>query len=82
MHKAIKYTVIGVSLIVAGLTLNHLAMWAYEQSIPSYPGVYPNPGGPLVGGTLYLALIPIGLIFLAYSGYLMFGEYRMGIIKK
>ena len=69
-------------MVVAGLVLNHLAMWIYEQYIlSSYPGEYPPPIAPL-GGTLFLALIPIGLIFLAYSVYLMFSEYRVGIVKK
>ena len=80
MNKAIKYAVIGISLIVAGLVLNQLAMWIYEQSIlSSYPGEYPPPIAPLAG-TLFLALIPIGLIFFVYSVYLMFREYRVEIV--
>ena len=78
LNKATKYAVIGVALIVAGLVLNHLAIWIYEQSLLSYQGEYPPPRAPLAG-TLFLALIPLGLIFLAYSVYLMFREYRVEI---
>ena len=78
MKNAIKYALIGVSLIVAGLVLNYLVMWIYEQSIQSYPGDYPPPRA-IMAGTMFLALIPLGIIFLAYSLYLMFREYRVEI---
>ncbi len=81
MNNAVKYAVIGVSLIVAGLILNFLALWNYELLILSDPSDPPHPW-PVMVGTSFLALIPLGLIFLAYSAYLMYRNYRLAIIKK
>ena len=78
MNNAIKYAVGGVSLIVAGLVLNFLAIWNYEQLILSDPSDPPHPW-PVMVGTSFLVLIPLGLIFLAYSVYLTFREYRVEI---
>ena len=81
MNKAIKYAVIGVALIVAGLFLNYLAIWNYELLILSDPSDPPHPW-PVMVGTSFLALIPLGIIFLAYSMHLMFRENRLAMIKK
>ena len=76
MKIAIKFAVIGVSFIVAGLVLNYLAIWNYEQSILLDPSDPPHPW-PVMAGSVYLALIPLGLVFLAYSMFLMFRESRL-----
>lgn len=78
MKIAIKFAVIGVSFIVAGLVLNHLAIWNYEQLILLDPSDPPHPW-PVMAGSVFLTLIPLGLIFLAYSAFLMFREYRIEI---
>ena len=78
MNKAIKYTVIGVSFIVAGLVLNYLAIWIYEQSILLDTSDPPHPWTVMVG-SVYLSLIPLGLIFVVYSAFLMFRVHQVEV---
>ncbi len=69
---------LGVALIVTGLLLNELAIWMYWQAALSYQGAYPPPIAP-IAGTAFLLMIPVGLVSLGYSAYLVHREYRVEI---
>lgn len=80
MNQATKYAVTGVVLIALGLFLNELMIWLYWQTALSISGEYPPPLAP-IAGTIFILLVPVGLIFLGYSAYLTLRDYRVEIRK-
>ncbi|MCK5239528.1 MAG: hypothetical protein KAR33_08280 [Candidatus Thorarchaeota archaeon] len=63
-----------------GLLLNELVIWMYWQTALSYAGEYPPPLAP-IAGTVFLLMIPAGLVSLGCSTYFLFREYRLEIRK-
>ncbi len=77
MNRAVKYGVSGVLSIIAGIALNELAIWLYYQmALASYSGTHPPPLAIIVG-TGFLILVPVGVLLMVYSGYILFSEYEI-----
>jgi hypothetical protein len=80
MNRAAKYGISGIISIVSGFVLNELAKWVYYQAIlASYSGTVPPPICP-IAFTGFIALVPLGVVLLMYSGYIIYSEYE--IVKK
>lgn len=80
MNQATKFALVGIVLIALGLFLNELVIWLYWQTALSIPGDYPPPLAP-IAGSIFLLLVPAGLISLGCSAYLTFRDYRIEIRK-
>ncbi|TFG08261.1 hypothetical protein EU538_07435 [Candidatus Thorarchaeota archaeon] len=73
LKRSSKYLIAGVILIILGVVLNQLAIWVYNWSFMPEPGEIPPPVA-VIAGTIFLALIPIGLILVLYGLYLRWME--------
>ena len=73
MTRSTKIGVAGFILVLAGLILNDLAIRIYYwQILLEYADTpYPPPIAPLAG-TVFLMLIPLGLILIGYSLYMKY----------
>ena len=72
---------VGVALIISGFVLDEFAKWYYYQSIITQYGDHPPPIAP-IAFTGFFFWVPIGFIFLMYSIYLFFSDYRVIVEKK
>ena len=76
LNKAAIFAIIGVVLIIVGTVLNDLAIRIALENYLSYSGPTPPPQ-PIIVGTVFLALIPLGLISLGYSLFLVYGDFKV-----
>jgi hypothetical protein len=59
--------VLGIAMVLGGYMLNELFMAiAFERGSFNPPGLLPHPG-PIPVGTIWLFLIPVGVIMLVTS---------------
>ena len=65
MHK--KHLVVGLVLMLTGSILNSITIWIVTHPQPPLdPQGYPYRI-PLIAGTIWLLLIPLGAAFIIYS---------------
>jgi len=75
MTRSTKIGVAGFILVLAGLILNDLAIRIYYwQILLEYADNPTPPPIPPIAGTVFLLLIPMGLILIVYSLYLKYLE--------
>jgi len=75
------YAISGLVMITAGVLLDEIVKWNYYQSILSQYGYPPPPIVP-IAFTGFIFMVPVGVIFLLYSVYLFFSEYRISVTKR
>ncbi len=78
LRRSSKYVTVGVILIVLGFLLNQVVIWLFYQAVMPEPGEIPPPVA-VIAGTVFLALIPIGLILVLYGLYLRWIESQQSI---
>ncbi len=74
-----RWLYMGILLIFAGLILNEVTLWLVNLQDPIIPGVQPH-SRPVILGTGFLFLIPIGLIFIILH-FLLRSKMASGIVS-
>ncbi|MFO7836579.1 MAG: hypothetical protein R6V83_07990 [Candidatus Thorarchaeota archaeon] len=78
LRKSTKYAIAGVVLVLLGLLLNQLLIWLYYWTVLNDYGDTPPPVATM-SGSVFLLLIPVGIVLILYAIYLRLEESKSDV---